>query len=161
VKVAGADEGRPAADQASDRREGRRHGRGREARRRERGRDRGGREAPGREDAGDAKPAAETKTETKTDAKPPTPKVAAIDGKPLYEAKCKSCHAIDGKGTEAMKKNNIPDLTDKADWQGKHSKAKIVAAVTDGIEGTKMKAFKDKLKPEEIEAIAVYVKKLK
>lgn len=108
----------------------------------------------------DAK-ATDKKTDTKTDAKKPAePKVAAIDGKPLYEAKCKSCHALDGKGTEAMKKKDVPDLTDKA-WQTAHSKAKIIDAVTKGIEGTPMKAFKDKLKAEEIEAIAVYVKKLK
>ncbi len=59
-----------------------------------------------------------------------------------------------------MKKNDIPDMTDKG-WQGKHSKAVVVKAIADGIDGTKMKAFKDKLKPEEIDAIAVYVKKLK
>ena len=73
---------------------------------------------------------------------------------------CAACHGADGKGTEAMKKNDIPDMTDKG-WQGKHSKAVVVKAIADGIDGTKMKAFKDKLKPEEIDAIAVYVKKLK
>lgn len=88
-------------------------------------------------------------------------KLAGIDGKALYEAKCKSCHAIDGKGTAPMKeKNKIPDLTDAA-WQGAHDRAKIVAAVTDGIKDTKMASFKAKLKPEEIEAVAVYVKTLK
>lgn len=114
----------------------------------------------------DAKPddtkGADTKTADKkgTDAKKDAPKVAALDGKPLYEAKCKSCHALDGKGTEAMKKKDVPDLTDKA-WQTAHSKAKIIAAVTNGVEGSPMKSFKDKLKPEEIDAIATYVKKLK
>ena len=88
-------------------------------------------------------------------------KLAGIDGKALYEAKCKSCHAIDGKGTAPMKeKNKIPDLTDAA-WQGAHDRAKIVAVVTDGIKDTKMGSFKAKLKPEEIEAVAVYVKTLK
>jgi mono/diheme cytochrome c family protein len=109
----------------------------------------------------DAK-ATDTKTADKkgTDAKKDAPKVAAIDGKPLYEAKCKSCHALDGKGTEAMKKKKVPDMTDKA-WQTAHSKAKIADAITNGIAGTPMKPFKDKLKPEEIDAIATYVKKLK
>ena len=87
-------------------------------------------------------------------------KLAGIDGKALYEGKCKSCHAIDGKGSKAMQKNNIPDLSNP-DWQGKHDRAKIVAVVTDGIPDTKMSAFKAKLKPEEIEAIAVYVKTMK
>ncbi len=112
--------------------------------------------------APDAKaPDAKTPDAKVTDPKkPPESKVAAIDGKPLYEAKCKSCHAIDGKGTEAMKKKDIPDMTDKG-WQTAHSKAKVIDAVTKGIDGTPMKSFKDKLKAEEIEAIAVYVKKLK
>ena len=114
------------------------------------------------ETAGDVKaPDAKAPDAKATDPKkPPESKVAAIDGKPLYEAKCKSCHAIDGKGTEAMKKKDIPDMTDKG-WQTAHSKAKVIDAVTKGIEGTPMKSFKDKLKAEEIEAIAVYVKKLK
>jgi mono/diheme cytochrome c family protein len=87
-------------------------------------------------------------------------KLAGIDGKALYESKCKSCHAIDGKGTAAMKKNKIPDMTD-AGWQGAHDRAKVVAVVTDGIKDTKMGSFKAKLKPEEIEAVAVYVKTMK
>lgn len=87
-------------------------------------------------------------------------KLAGIDGKALYESKCKSCHAIDGKGTTAMKKNKVPDMTDPA-WQAEHDRAKIAAAVTDGIKDTKMASFKAKLKPEEIEAVAVYVKTMK
>ena len=109
-------------------------------------------DAAGDAKAGDAK-AADPK-------KPAEAKAPALDGKPLYEAKCKVCHAADGKGTEAMKKNNIPDMTDKG-WQGKHAKAAVVKAITDGIADTKMKSFKDKLKPEEIDAVAAYVKKLK
>jgi len=106
--------------------------------------------------AGDAK-AADTKTAAK---KAPADKAPTIDGKPLYDSKCKVCHAADGKGTVAMKKNDIPDMSDKG-WQGKHSKAVVNKAITDGIDGTKMKSFKDKLKPEEIDAVAAYVKKLK
>jgi cytochrome c5 len=94
------------------RREGGRHG----------GRREGGRRRRAGDTAGDAKapdakaPDAKT-TPAKTDQEADGDEGAAIDGKPLYDAKCKSCHAIDGKGTEAMKKNNIPDLSDKA-WQG-------------------------------------------
>jgi mono/diheme cytochrome c family protein len=115
--------------------------------------------------AGDAKAedtkAAEKKTAEKKPAeKKVEDKTAGIDAKALYDSKCKVCHAPDGKGTEAMKKNNIPDMSAK-DWQGKHSKAAVAKAITEGVDGTKMKAFKDKLKPEEIEAVAAYVKKLK
>ena len=88
-------------------------------------------------------------------------RLAGFDGKALYESKCKSCHAIDGKGTVPMQtKNKIPNLTDVG-WQDKHDKAKVIVAITDGVKDTKMQAFKAKLKPEEIEAIAVYVKGMK
>ena len=96
----------------------------------------------------------------KKPAKKPAAAAPSIDGKPLYEKHCKACHAIDGRGTEAMKKQNVPDLTDKA-WQGAHSKAKIAAAIADGVDGTKMKAFKEKMSADEIAAVAAYVKKLR
>ncbi len=110
----------------------------------------------------DTKPAEDTKakTEPKETKKPAAEKAPAIDGKPLYMSKCKVCHAESGEGTAAMKKNNIPDMRDKG-WQGKHSKAAVVKAIADGVPGTKMQAFKAKLKPEEIDAVAAYVKKLK
>jgi len=98
--------------------------------------------------------------------KPVKPKPAdkpagpTIDGKPLYDKSCKACHAADGKGTAGMKANNIPDFTDGA-WQKSHGKAKVAAAIANGVDGTKMKAFKDKLSADEIAAVAAYVKKLK
>lgn len=110
--------------------------------------------------AADTKTADAKATTKAADKKPPVDKTPAIDGKPLYDSKCKVCHAADGKGTEAMKKNEIPDMSDKG-WQGKHSKSVVSKAITNGIDGTKMKSFTDKLKPEEIEAVAAYVKKLK
>ncbi|PRQ04417.1 Cytochrome c6 [Enhygromyxa salina] len=79
-----------------------------------------------------------------------------IDGKPLFEKKCKSCHGIDGKGdTTIGKKVDMPSLV-----KTKLSKAKIVALITDGVPDTKMKAFKTKLSKDEIDAVAAYVKKL-
>lgn len=102
--------------------------------------------------------AVETK-ETKA-VKPPKEKVATVDGKPLYDKFCKGCHAADGKGTEGMKKKNIPDFTDKA-WQGGHGKAKIVAALNNGVPGTPMKDFKSKLSADEMAGVAAYVKKLR
>ncbi len=110
--------------------------------------------------AGDTKTGDAKATATKKPADKPADKAPAIDGKPLYDSKCKVCHGADGKGTEAMKKNKIPDMSDKG-WQGKHAKAAVAKAISEGVDGTKMKAFKDKLKPEEIDAIAAYVKKLK
>ena len=110
----------------------------------------------------DSKPEDSKPEDSKPEPKPAKPKDAApaIDGKPLYDKHCKVCHAADGKGTEGMKKNNIPDLTDKA-WQKGHSKGKVVDVLNKGVDGTKMKAFKDKLSADEIAAVATYVKKLK
>ncbi len=82
-----------------------------------------------------------------------TPK---IDGKPLFEKKCKSCHGIDGKGdTTIGKKVDIPSLAKTS-----MSKSKIVSVIEKGVPDTKMKAYKDKLSKEEIDAVAAYVKKL-
>jgi mono/diheme cytochrome c family protein len=92
--------------------------------------------------------------------KPPTeksePTAAKIDGKPIFDAKCKSCHGADGKGeTTIGKKVNIPSLAGT-----KLSKSKIISTTESGVPDTKMKGFKDKLSADEIEAVATYVKKL-
>jgi mono/diheme cytochrome c family protein len=90
---------------------------------------------------------------------PPTP-APALDGKPLYEKYCKGCHALDGSGSAGMKANNIPDLS-TAEWQAGHDQAKIVEVLERGVDKTKMKAFKDKMSPEELAAVAAHVKQLK
>jgi cbb3-type cytochrome c oxidase subunit III len=85
----------------------------------------------------------------------------AADGAAVWQKECKKCHGEDGKGKTKMgEKHKIPDLT-AAEWQGGHDKAKVVSIVTDGKADTKMKAFKDQLSAEDIEAVATYVKALK
>ncbi len=103
---------------------------------------------------GGEKPAAPAKPKPKSPAKP------AIDGKPLYLKFCAPCHEADGKGKPGLKSKNIPDMTAK-DWQKKHSKASVIKVLKTGVPGTVMKAFDTKLKPEEIEAVAAFVKKLR
>jgi mono/diheme cytochrome c family protein len=116
-----------------------------------------------------AEPAADPGTGTvakNPDATDPVPtpdevsQVAKPDGKALYDKHCKGCHSVDGKGSAGMKKIGIPDLTDPA-WQAAHAEAAVTEAISVGVEGTKMKAFKEKLKPEEIAAVSAYVKQLK
>jgi mono/diheme cytochrome c family protein len=88
--------------------------------------------------------------------KKPESTAAKIDGKPIFDAKCKSCHGADGKGeTTIGKKVNIPSLSGTA-----LSKSKIVSITETGVADTKMKGFKDKLSADEIDAVATYVKKL-
>ena len=93
-------------------------------------------------------------------AEPAANGAAAADGKPFYDKLCKGCHAPDGKGSAGMQKIGIPDLSDPA-WQSKNTEATIANVLNVGVEGTKMKAFKDKLKPDEIAAVSAYVKQLK
>lgn len=81
---------------------------------------------------------------------------AKVDAKSIFEGKCKSCHGADGKGdTTIGKKVNIPSLSGTS-----LSKAKIVSTIENGVPDTKMKAYKDKLSKDEINALADYVKKL-
>lgn len=94
--------------------------------------------------------------EPKEPKAPVKPKAPTVDGKPLYEKFCKSCHAADGTGSPAMKAKNIPDFTT---WKG--SKARVVDVLNKGVPGTIMKDFKAKLSPEEMQGVAAYVKKLK
>lgn len=105
------------------------------------------------------------KHDDKHDDKPrpkPAPKPAkpALDGKPLYLKFCAPCHEADGKGKPGLKSKNIPDMTDKG-WQKKHGKAAVIKALKVGVPGTVMKSFEAKLKPEELDAVAAFVKKLR
>lgn len=95
---------------------------------------------------------------TATTAKPKPTK--AIDARGLYVKHCAACHDVSGKGKPGLKSKKIPDMTDKA-WQKKHSKASIARAIKNGLPGTMMKPFASKMKPEEIDAVAAYVKKLR
>ncbi len=92
--------------------------------------------------------------------KPKAPAKPAIDGKPLYLKLCAACHEADGRGKPGLKSKNIPDMTDKG-WQKKNSKAAVVQALKAGVPGTVMKSFAAKLKPEELDAVAAFVKKLR
>ncbi|PRQ05050.1 c-type cytochrome [Enhygromyxa salina] len=108
------------------------------------------------EEGGDAPPPADDKPVEKKPAADKAPAVAKIDGKPLFESKCKSCHGIDGAGdTTIGKKVEIPSLV-----KTKLGQAKIVSTITNGVPDTKMKGYKDKLSKEQIDAVAAYVKKL-
>jgi mono/diheme cytochrome c family protein len=90
----------------------------------------------------------------------PAPAKPAVDGKPLYMKLCAACHDASGAGKPGLKSKNIPDMTAK-DWQKKHSKASVIKALKVGVPGTVMKSFEAKLKPEELDAVAAFVKKLK
>jgi cytochrome c6 len=75
----------------------------------------------------------------------------AAEAAALYASKCAVCHGKDGSGSPAGKKMGAPDLT-----KAKESEQKIAAVIANGK--GKMTAFKGKLTPEEIDAVAKYVK---
>ena len=80
----------------------------------------------------------------------------------VWTAKCKSCHGGDGKAqTKIGEKEKVPDMS-TADWQKGHSDADIKKIISEGSsKNTKMKAYKDKLTPEQIDALVAYVRTLK
>ena len=82
----------------------------------------------------------------------------------LWKAKCASCHGVDGKaGTETGQKLGIPDMTSAA-WQKKVTDAQMKTSILDGVtrpgktEG--MDPYKDKLQPDQVDALVAYVRTL-
>jgi cytochrome c553 len=80
----------------------------------------------------------------------------------IWKAKCKGCHGDDGKAKTKMgEKEKIPDMSAAA-WQKNHTDAQINDYITNGSkENTKMKAFKDKLTPEQIDGLVKYIRAMK
>jgi cytochrome c oxidase cbb3-type subunit 3 len=77
-----------------------------------------------------------------------------LSGAELFKANCARCHGDDAKGGKG------PDLTsEKRQSKWKDSDEKLVNKITKG--GFIMPKFGKKLKPEEIKAIADYVRSLK
>jgi mono/diheme cytochrome c family protein len=74
---------------------------------------------------------------------------ATPDGASIYKAKCAMCHGADGKGKTPLVATAQKDTVDAI--------AKVVA---DGKK-PKMPSYQGKLTPEEIKAVATFVKGLK
>jgi mono/diheme cytochrome c family protein len=82
----------------------------------------------------------------------------------LWKAKCASCHGVDGRGkTETGEKLAIPDMT-VADWQKKITDAQMKTSILDGVKrpgkAEGMDPYKDKLAPEQVDALIVHVRTL-
>ncbi|MCE9672334.1 cytochrome c [Myxococcus stipitatus] len=86
----------------------------------------------------------------------------ADDVAEVWKAKCKSCHGDDGKAQTKMgQKESIADMS-LAAWQAAESDADIRQAIAEGSpKNSKMKAFKDKLTPAQIDALVGYIRTLK
>jgi|CXWL01.1.fsa_nt_gi mono/diheme cytochrome c family protein len=79
----------------------------------------------------------------------------------VLRTKCKSCHGSDGKAqTKVGKEQHIDDLSTPK-WQTAHTDDDIRDAITNGVPKTKMKPFKEKLTPGQIDALVKWVRGLK
>jgi len=106
---------------------------------------------------------AQARLDLQSDASPdgglPDPASAAKD---VYDAKCKACHGPEGEGnTKVGRKEHIPDLGSLG-WKLQHPDAEVRKTISEGSTkpGSKMKAFKDRLTPEEIDALVHYLHRL-
>ena len=74
---------------------------------------------------------------------------AAPDPAPLFQQHCIACHGVDRLGGlgPALLPQNLERL----------KKAEALTVITAGREATQMQGFKDKLKPEEIQALADFI----
>ncbi len=80
-------------------------------------------------------------------------------GELLYQANCEFCHAADGTGKNwigSFIEPNARDLTDPQAMAGMTTE-RLVQVIQDGLPGTTMSAWRNVLKPHEIEAVAAYV----
>ena len=88
----------------------------------------------------------------------PVPREKAVE---LYTANCQVCHGPSGAGTPLMKGSAFNGRK----WKHGTTPAAIVKTIANGVQGTMMLPFKDKLTADEIAALASlvhsYDKKLK
>jgi len=84
------------------------------------------------------------------------------DGKAIFLENCATCHGETGKAdTELGAKYMAADFTSD-EWKKEfdQNQAKVKKVITHGVKATKMKSWRDKLSPAEIDAVAKYVLRL-
>jgi len=83
----------------------------------------------------------------------------AADGKALYEENCRKCHGVIGNPPKTMKEKYPKIATFNAAFIAARSDDSVVKILTRG-KGEDMKSFKDKMTPDEMAAVAKYVREL-
>jgi mono/diheme cytochrome c family protein len=87
--------------------------------------------------------------------------------KRLFEAKCASCHGDDGRGkTELGLEMGIADMTKAAYWKDltlEVARKEVLEGLKRVVDGKQqeMKPFKDRLTPEQVDALVIYSASLK
>ena len=90
------------------------------------------------------------------------PSPAPTDGATVYTDNCAKCHGPDGKGDTGMGKKakaagkKWPDLT-----QSKMDPVKALEVIENGVSGSTMKGYKEKLPAEALTNVRDFVMKLK
>lgn len=80
------------------------------------------------------------------------------DGAALYKAKCKACHGGDGRGdTKLGRQGKVEDFT-SAQWQSAWTDDKLLEVLRTGVKDTKMKSYKDRLTPAELDAVVKHLR---
>lgn len=91
-------------------------------------------------------------------APPPAPAAGVRTAKEIWEERCIACHGEDGKArTKKGRELKAKDFT-RPRWQRHTSDKEIVDTIANGIPKKKMPAFKDKLSPEEIQAMIPFLR---
>jgi cytochrome c6 len=89
---------------------------------------------------------------------PPAPVVGARTPEEIFEQRCAKCHGSDGKArTKKGRELKAKDFT-KPKFQQRTTDEEILDAITNGLPKHKMPAFKNKLSPEEIQALVPFVR---
>jgi cytochrome c553 len=80
----------------------------------------------------------------------------------VWTAKCKSCHGADGRAqTPTGKKESIVDMSQPA-WQKAETDEDIREFIAEGSSrNKKMKPYKEKLTPQQIDSLVAYIRTLK
>ena len=85
----------------------------------------------------------------------------APDGKALYEENCRKCHGVRGTPPKTMKEKFPKIATFNEEFIEKRSDDSVVKVLMKGVgKAEDMKSFKDKMSPEEMSAVAKYVREL-
>lgn len=81
-----------------------------------------------------------------------------VDGKAVFETNCKKCHGAEGTPSAPIKKMLPTIAAFDAAFFAKRTDADLVKGIAEGKD--KMKSFKATLKPDEIAAVAKYIRTL-
>lgn len=83
----------------------------------------------------------------------------APDGKTLYNSTCRKCHGVIGTPPKTMKAKYPKIATFDEEFIAKRTDDSVVKVLMHG-KGDDMKSFKDKLTPDDMVAVAKYVREL-